>query len=103
MIAKTQLYVYSVFIMERFESQADYSTSEEMHDLVATFGLDGTTKLVSQISYDHPALTEDEVVRQAWSLISEATAYALPATQETLTESAINTHEGYEAIRRTQN
>ncbi len=88
--------------MERFESQTDYSTSKEMDDLVATFGHEGTTKLVSQISYDNPTLTEGEVVEQARSLIGEATAYALPATQETLTESAIDIHEGYEAIRRTQ-
>ncbi|RYX78990.1 hypothetical protein EON76_04755 [bacterium] len=89
--------------MERFESQTDHSTNEEMHDLVATFGQDGTTRLVAQISHNQPALTEDKVVQQAWSLISEAAAYTLPATQETLTESAISIHEGYEAIRRTQN
>lgn len=88
--------------MEKFESLPNYSLSEEMDDLVATFGHEGTAKLMSQISYDHPALTEDEIVQQARSLIIDASQYALPATQETLTESAIDIHEGYEAIRRTQ-
>ena len=88
--------------MEQLEPQAEYSRKERIDDLTAVFGNDGMSRLMSQISHDNPALTEEEVIEHAWSLISEATAYALPATQETLTKSAINIHEGYEAFRRVQ-
>ena len=64
------------------------------------FGRDGANKLTGQISHDNPSLTEEEVIGQAWSLISEATAYMMPADADTLTEHAINIHEEYEGFRR---
>ncbi len=77
------------------EYQHDYQ-----EELFTVFGEKGTSRLLSQIAHDNPSLTSQDVLVHAWSIISEATAYMMPADQETLTEAAIDVHEGYEAYRR---
>ena len=77
----------------------DYIQAEKQQDLIRVFG-EGAAKLIAQIAHDNPALSTSEVIDHAWCLIGEASAYALPATQADLSESAINIHQGYEAYRR---
>lgn len=86
--------------MEQIGSQAEHSRRDKLDNLKNVFGESGSDKLMLQIAHDNPALLHGEVIDYAWSLIPEATAYAMPARQEDLTESAINIHEGYEAFRR---
>jgi len=86
------------FFMEFNEPHPDEQTEKKL-DISRVFG-EGARKLIRQISYDDPTLGEDEVINYAWSLIPEVTAYAMPISQEDLTESAIFFHEGYEAYRR---
>lgn len=72
---------------------------EKIADLRSVFGED-FAKLLDQINHDNPALDDEEIILQAWSLIPEATAYMQPADCEALLESAILIHESYEAFRR---
>ena len=76
------------------------NTPDYQNDLNLVFGV-GSYKLVDQITHDNPELSSEDALFYAWSLISEATAYMNPTSQEVLTESAIVIHEGYEALRRT--
>ncbi len=73
--------------------------SEKISDLRRVFGED-FTKLLDQIHHDNPALDNEEIILQAWSLIPEATAYMQPADYEALLENAILIHESHEAFRR---
>lgn len=87
--------------MEQAKPQTDYYTiDKKLDNLVQVFGEEGATKLMSQITHDNSTLYMEDVVDYAWSLIPEATAYAMPAEQKDLTDSAINIHEGCEAFRR---
>lgn len=71
-----------------------------LENLQKVFGSDGVRKLCGQIFHDDPALNKEQVIEYAYSLIPEAVAYMMPASQEDLTENAILKHEGYEAHRR---
>ncbi|MDB5163090.1 MAG: hypothetical protein JWO54_906 [Candidatus Saccharibacteria bacterium] len=75
--------------------------TEQKLDISRVFGEDAK-KLINQIAHDNPALSEDEVISYAWSLIPEATAYMQPAEPEDLAANAIDIYEGYEAFRRIQ-
>lgn len=86
--------------MEKSTPKAERVNKRYLNDLIDTFGEEGSKKLMAQIAHDDPTLSEGEVLVIAWNFISEAAAYALPASPEDLTESAISIYEGYEAHRR---
>ncbi|MEO5948961.1 MAG: hypothetical protein ABIP74_01020 [Candidatus Saccharimonas sp.] len=74
---------------------------EKRDNLKEVFG-SWAEKITAQIAHDNPELTEDEVIDYAYFLIPEATEYMHPAYQEDLAKRAIDVHEGYEALRRTE-
>lgn len=86
---------YETRMSERASEKPDYQA-----DLDRIFGA-GADTITAQIAHDNPSLSAEEVLEEAWSLIPEATAYMMPASQEDLTTSAILLHEDYEAHRRT--
>lgn len=88
--------------MEKSTAKTERVNERYWNDLIDTFGEVGSKKLMAQIAHDDLTLSESEVLVIAWTFIAEATAYALPASAEDLTESAINIYEGYEAHRRVQ-
>jgi hypothetical protein len=83
------------------ESRREQTEPDFANELLHVFG-EGAHQLMAQITHDNPALSEDEVVRYAWTLIPEATAYMGDSRPGDLTNQAVLIHQTYEAERRTQ-
>lgn len=96
MLAQMPIY----WLDEAMEKQPQEQKPQYKDDLVNVFGEDGTARLLNQITHDNSSLTNDEVLQYAWAIIPEASAYMMPADQDTLIDAAILEHENYEAHRR---